>query len=69
MNRPRLADVLRETATGATPQTVAARLGLDPGLVEAMVDHAQRVGLVWTPTCTSCTASLPTCAGCPLSRG
>ena len=70
MTRPRLAEVVRQTATGATPSTVAARLGLDPGLVATMLDHAQRIGLVVPPGCTSCTgeASAPACAGCPVSR-
>ena len=70
--RPRslLTEVLRETATGATPMTVAARLNLDPGLVETMLDHAQRIGLVLTPGCSSCpgAATAPSCAGCPISR-
>jgi len=68
VTRPVLADVLRETSTGATPQTVAARLGLDPGLVEAMVDHARRVGLVMAPACTSCDLSAATCPACPLAH-
>lgn len=70
MTRSLLTEVLRETATGATPPTVASRLGLDPGLVETMLDHARRIGLVLTPGCTSCTGapSAPSCAGCPISR-
>ncbi|MFI2755100.1 hypothetical protein ACGIF2_16850 [Cellulomonas sp. P22] len=41
-----LDDVLREVSAGATSDAVARRLGLDPGLVEAMVDHWERLGVV-----------------------
>jgi hypothetical protein len=70
VTRSLLTEVLRETATGATPSTVASRLGLDPGLVETMLDHAQRVGLVLAPGCGSCTGApvAPSCAGCPIAR-
>jgi hypothetical protein len=65
-----VADVLRETATGATPGAVVSRLGLDEGLVEAMLDHAERMGLVLRVGCASCAgqASDPSCAGCPIAR-
>lgn len=41
-----LEDVLREVSAGATSDAVARRLGLDPGLAEAMVDHWERLGVV-----------------------
>ncbi|WP_066585685.1 FeoC-like transcriptional regulator [Cellulomonas timonensis] len=41
-----LADVLREARTGATSDGIARRLGIDPGLAEAMVDHWARLGVV-----------------------
>jgi len=65
-----LDDVLRETATGATPPAVAGRLGLDVSLVEMMLEHAERVGLVLRPGCSSCTGVpvAPACAGCPIAR-
>lgn len=68
-----LADVLRETRTGARPGAVAARLGLDLGLVEAAVDHWVRLGVI-TPVealglgCSGCGTSGSAgaaCAGCP----
>jgi len=62
-----VASVLRETATGATPVRVAARLGLDVGLVDAVLDHVCRLGLVLAPGCTSCDLSAQVCPGCPLT--
>jgi hypothetical protein len=63
-----LVEVLRETATGATPARAADRLGVDVGLVEAALDHAERIGLVLRAGCSSCTGAPagPACAGCPL---
>lgn len=65
-----LVDVLRETAEGATPPRVAAVLGLDVALVEAALDHAERLGLVLRAGCSSCSGAPvgPACAGCPLVR-
>ncbi|HEY0188856.1 MAG TPA: hypothetical protein VGC67_15295 [Cellulomonas sp.] len=71
-----LEDVLREVRTGARPGLAAARLGIDPGLAEAALDHWVRLGVV-TPAdalalgCSGCgttadgAAPGPTCAGCP----
>ncbi|HEY0215005.1 MAG TPA: hypothetical protein VGC57_01285 [Cellulomonas sp.] len=72
-----LEDVLREVRTGARPGLAAARLGIDPGLAEAALDHWVRLGVV-TPAealnlgCSGCgtqpvegAAPAPACAGCP----
>lgn len=73
--RTSLGDVADLVARGVTTQGVAARLGLAPDLVEAMVGELERFGLVEvTPTgvpraaCSSC-APAPSCAGCPLTPG
>lgn len=66
-----MSEVLSATAAGATPPAVAGRLGVDVGLVETMLDHAQRIGLVLRPGCsTACSGTPvgPSCAGCPISR-
>lgn len=72
-------DVVRHARTGAAPRRIAARLGVDPGIVEAVLDHAvrtgrvQRVADVLGSACAPCpTAGAqvpPGCAGCPLVRG
>jgi hypothetical protein len=75
-----LEDVLREVRTGARPGLAAARLGIDPGLAEAALDHWVRLGVV-TPAdalnlgCSGCGSTTgpdgtpapapPACAGCP----
>lgn len=69
--------VLAEVRTGARPGAVAARLGIDPGLAEAALDHWVRLGVV-TPAsdlalgCSGCgtepaATRAPACRGCPLS--
>ncbi len=65
-----LSQVLSATADGATPPAVAGRLGVDVGLVETMLDHAERIGLVVRPGCSGCSGApvAPACAGCPISR-
>lgn len=69
--------VLAEVRTGARPHAAAARLGIDPGLAEAAVDHWVRLGVV-TPAealelgCTGCGSrerTAPSCAGCPFAGG
>jgi hypothetical protein len=74
-----LDDVLRHARTGAAPARIAARLGVDEGLVDAVLDHAARTGRVHRVTdllgsaCAPCPpagADVPvSCAGCPLVRG
>lgn len=69
--------VLAEVRTGARPGAVAVRLGIDPGLAEAALDHWVRLGVV-TPAsdlalgCSGCgtepdATRAPACRGCPLS--
>lgn len=72
--------VLAEVRTGARPGAVAVRLGIDPGLAEAALDHWVRLGVV-TPAsdlalgCSGCGTAVPDepavrapgCRGCPLS--
>lgn len=70
--------VLAEVRTGARPGLVAARLGIDPGLAEAALDHWVRLGVV-TPTadlglgCAGCgtdpqAGPVPAgCRGCPIA--
>ena len=60
-------------ARGGTPAQVANRLALPPSLVEAVLDHAERLGVVALAG-DSCASGCPTgpdlppgCAGCPLS--
>jgi len=62
-----LRDVLALAAGGASARVVAARTGLSFDLVEAMLDHAGRVGLV-EPVGSrgaSGTTSPAPCSGCP----
>ena len=59
-------------ARGGTPAHIADRLGLPSSLVEAVLDHAERLGVVAVANgCASgCPAGPdlpPGCAGCPLS--
>ncbi|ADG73512.1 conserved hypothetical protein [Cellulomonas flavigena DSM 20109] len=73
-----LADVVAATGRGAGPATVARELGVDVGLVETVLDHATRVGLLQASSaalgrtgCTPCPprdARPPACTGCPLTR-
>jgi hypothetical protein len=66
--------VLEDVAeVGGTPAQVATRLGLPMSLVQAVLDHAERLGVV-TVAGSSCGSGCPTgpglppaCAGCPLS--
>jgi hypothetical protein len=60
-------------ARGGTPAQVATRLGLPVSLVQAVLDHAQRLGVVAVAG-HGCASGCPTgpamptgCAGCPLS--
>jgi hypothetical protein len=55
-----LEDVLREVRTGARPALAAARLGIDPGLAEAALDHWVRLGVV--------TPADALALGCPTAR-
>lgn len=68
-------DVLDDLASrGGTVPQVATRLGLAEALVAAIVDHAERLGLVRVGSgCGSVCAppevdAGPACAGCPLRR-
>lgn len=58
---------------GGTPAQVATRLGLQLSLVQAVLDHAERLGVVAVAG-RGCGSGCPTgpempkaCAGCPLS--
>jgi hypothetical protein len=60
-------------AHGGTPALVATRLGLPMSLVQAVLDHAERLGVVGVAG-RGCGSACPTgpelprgCAGCPLS--
>jgi hypothetical protein len=66
-----LADVARR---GGAPAQVARRLGLPASLVQAVLDHAERLGVV-TVAGRGCGSGCPTgpetppsCAGCPLAQ-
>jgi len=69
------AAVLEDVAgRGGTPAQVAARLGLPLSLVQAVLDHAERLGVVALAG-SGCASGCPTgagmppgCAGCPLSQ-
>ena len=58
---------------GGTPAQVATRLGLPMSLVKAVLDHAERLGVVAVAGrgcgsgCPSGPEMPPGCAGCPLS--
>ena len=63
-------------AHGGTPAQVATRLGLPTALAQAVLDHAERLGVVTvagrgTHSCGSACPTRPdtspACAGCPLS--
>jgi len=60
-------------ARGGTPAQVAARLGLSSSLVVAVLDHAERLGLVAVAGrgcgsgCPNRPQLPPTCTGCPLA--
>lgn len=68
------AAVLEDVAeVGGTPAQVATRLGLPLSLVQAVLDHAERLGIVAVAG-TSCGSGCsggpelpPACAGCPLA--
>ena len=58
---------------GGSPAQVATRLGLSLGIVQAVPDHAERLGVV-AGAGKGCGSACPTgpkmpqsCAGCPLS--
>ena len=59
------------TARGGTPAQVAARLGLPTSLVQAVLDHAERLGVVAVAGCGSGCPTRPelpqACAGCLLA--
>ena len=68
------AAVLSEAAArGGTAAQVATRLGLATPLVQAVLDHAERLGVVAIAgggcgsACPTRPDTLPACAGCPLS--
>jgi hypothetical protein len=60
-------------AAGGTPAQVATRLGLPTSLVQAVLDHAERLGVVAVAgsgcgsACPTGPEAPPACAGCPLS--
>jgi len=60
-------------ARGGTPAQVANRLGLPLSLVQAVLDHAERLGVVavagngCASGCPTRPEMAPNCAGCPLS--
>ena len=61
-------------ARGGTPAQVAGRLGLSMSLVQAVLDHAERLGVVAVAG-QGCGSGCPTgpdlptaCAGCPLTQ-
>jgi hypothetical protein len=60
-------------ARGGTPAQVAARLRLPTPLVQAVLDHAERLGVVAVAGrgcgtgCPSGPRQAPGCAGCPLA--
>jgi len=66
--------VLDDVASrGGTPEQVADRLGLSRPLVQAVLDHAERLGVVAVAG-RGCGSGCPggpqmptSCAGCPLS--
>lgn len=62
-----LRDVLALAAGGASARVVAARTGLSLDLVDAMLDHAGRVGLVEPAGArvTGAAGSPAPCSGCP----
>lgn len=70
--------VLAEVRHGGTPDAIAARTGLPPDLVTAVLTELVAAGVVGTASCTvagGCSvASTPraerpvTCAGCPLAH-
>ena len=59
--------------SGGTPAQVASRLGLSLPLVQAVLDHAERLGVVGRAGrgcgsgCPAGPELPPACAGCPLS--
>ena len=68
------AAVLEEVAAaGGTPGQVAARLRLPTSLVQAVLDQAERLGVVGVagsgcgPGCPAGPDVPPACAGCPLA--
>ncbi len=73
-----VARVLQEVRRGGTPSTIAARTGLPPDLVTAVLTELVAAGLVGTASCSvaggcGVAAMVPddrpvTCAGCPLSH-
>jgi hypothetical protein len=62
-------------AAGGTPAQVATRLSLPVSLVQAVLDQAERLGLVAVagsggscrPGCPSGPEIAPACAGCPIA--
>jgi hypothetical protein len=68
------ATVLEDVAArGGTPTQVARRLGLPTPLVQTVLDHAERLGVVAVAG-RGCGSGCPTgpdlpagCAGCPLA--
>lgn len=66
--------VLQEAGVrGGTAVQVASHLGLPLSLVQAVLDHAERLGVVavagdgCASGCLTGPAMPPSCAGCPLS--
>lgn len=64
-----LRDVLALAASGVSPRVVAARTGLAVDLVDAMLDHAGRLGLAEPPGVrASGPAASAACSGCPATQ-
>jgi hypothetical protein len=69
------AAVLGEVAAGGgTPRQIATRLGLSTPLVQAVLDHAERLGVIAVAG-HGCGTGCPTglqlpasCAGCPVGE-
>lgn len=63
--------VVSEVIRGATPGVAARRLGLSTSLADAVVDEAERLGLLmrYGGACSGCDDSAHLgCIGCPLTR-
>lgn len=63
--------IVAEVTRGATPGVAAGRLGFSQGLADAVVDEAERLGLLtrFGGTCSGCgDPAIRGCIGCPLTR-
>lgn len=57
-----LGSVLAEARVGGTAESISARLGLARDLVDLMIDHGERLGLIGSAAaaCGSCVGARPT---------